>query len=424
MNINSLKEIILEQYDLLKNQDKGIERQVLNKIQAHVNSSHVIIISGIRRCGKSTLFRQIIERYYNIDACYYFNFEDERLIHFTVDDFNKLYEAFQDLFGQRDVFFFDEIQNVDQWEMFIRRMHDVGKKIYLTGSNASMLSREIGTRLTGRNIIVKLSPFSFVEYAKFKKIEIHKNSLLTIPGRVKVKKCFQDYLLQGGLPEYLKYNDKEIIKSLYNDILYRDIAARYEIKDIKSLRNLSYYLVNNITTGISYNRLSKMLDTGSVNTVKKYIEYLENTFLFSFALKFDPSVRKQIMNQRKVYIADNGFAKLVSITIFENRGMLLENFVFNELQRKYERCNYYKTKKNKEVDFYIIDDQSNQLLIQVTESLQNETTRKRETISLFNAMEECHIETGLIITRDEEETIKGKEGIINVIPIYKWIDIL
>ncbi|ETR73161.1 MAG: hypothetical protein OMM_07117 [Candidatus Magnetoglobus multicellularis str. Araruama] len=118
------------------------------------------------------------------------------------------------------------------------------------------------------------------------------------------------------------------------------------------------------------------------------------------------------------------FAKFVSITIFENRGMLLENFVFNELQRKYERCNYYKTKKNKVVDFYIIDDQSNQLLIQVTESLQNETTRKRETISLFNAMEECHIDTGLIITKDEEETIKGKEGIINVIPIYKWIDIL
>jgi hypothetical protein len=423
MNINILKEIILEQQDTLKKIDKGIERERLHEIQAHVKSSHIIIITGIRRCGKSTLLHQIIEKYYDNNACYYFNFEDERLLQFKVDDFNKLYEAFLDLFGERNVFFFDEIQNVDQWEMFIRRMHDAGKKIYLTGSNAAMLSREIGTRLTGRNITVKLSPFSFIEYATFKDIEIDKNTLLSTSGRVRVKKCFQDYLSHGGLPEYLKYNDIEIIKSLYNDIIYRDIAARYDIKDIKSLRNLSYYLVNNITTGISYNRLASMLGLGSVNTVKKYIEYLENSFLFSFTLKFDPSIRKQMMNQRRVYVVDNGFAKYVSINIFENRGVLLENFVFNALQRKYKTCYYYKTKSNKEVDFYIIDDQSNQYLIQVTESLQNETTRKRETMSLFNAMAECQLETGLILTKDEEEIIKGK-GLIHVMPVYKWKDML
>jgi hypothetical protein len=403
--------------EVLLNDDYVI-REKLTDAMKEIDNAQIKVILGPRRSGKSVFgFLLLKDRSFA-----YVNFDDENLL--KIDNYDLILASIFEVYGHVNYFFFDEIQNVDQWEMFIRRMHDSGNKIYLTGSNASMLSREIGTRLTGRNIIVKLSPFSFTEYAEFKKIEIDKNSLLTTSGRVKIKKCFQNYLSHGGLPEYLKYNDIEIIKSLYNDILYRDIAARYEIKNIKSLRNLSYYLVNNITTGISYNRLASMLSLGSVNTVKKYIEYLENCFLFSFTSKFDPSVRKQMMNQRRVYVVDNAFAKFISINIFENRGVLLENFVFNELQKKYDRCYYYKTKKNKEVDFYIIDDKSKQHLIQVTESLQNEATRKRETTSLFNAMDECHVKTGLIITKDEEEIIKSNEGIINVIPIYKWIDIL
>ncbi|KPA18902.1 ATPase AAA [Candidatus Magnetomorum sp. HK-1] len=421
MHINLLKELILEQKALQSQRKTGIERVCLQKIETHVLSSHIIIVSGIRRCGKSTLLEQIMEKYYNNNEYYYFNFEDERLLNFTVDDFNNLYEAFLELYGERKVFFFDEIQNVNKWEAFIRRMHDAGFKIFLTGSNASMLSREIGTRLTGRHIQIMLTPFSFNEYLHFKAVYPDDKMLLTNIGRAKIKKYFNEYLIHGGLPEYLKYNDSAMIQHLYNDILYRDIAARYDIKDVRALRDLSFYLVSNIATGISYNRLASMIGLGSVNTVKSYLEYLENSYLTTFILKFDASVRKQMMNQRKVYVADNGIARLASINFFENRGPFLENLVFNELNRRYDRCFYYKTTKNKEVDFYIHDNHSVSKLIQVSDSLRNGKTRTREIGSLVEAMEECKLKTGFVLTSDEEEIITEKGKTIQVLPIYKWL---
>ena len=231
----------------------------------------------MRRSGKSTLLKEIKTSFYKNKTVYYFNFEDEHLINFTVEDFNLLYETFIELFGKHKTFFFDEIQNIKGWELFVRRMYDRGFKFILTGSNSSMLSRELGSRLTGRYISIELYPFSFKEYLLFKKITPPPHILTE--ERALIKSAFNDYLKNGGIPEYLIYNNNELLKTLYENILYRDILVRYGLNDEKSLKELAHYIFSNYATEISYNKLKAMLNVGSLNTVKNYVHYLENSYL-------------------------------------------------------------------------------------------------------------------------------------------------
>ena len=207
MDKNLLKEIVLEQANNLESRGEGIKRELLFKLEKWFKPPHSVVISGMRRVGKSTLLLQIMKNHF-LGKCYYFNFEDERLINFSNNDFNALYEVLLEIYGERKTFFFDEIQNVSGWENFIRRMQDKGFKFFLTGSNASLLSRELGTKLTGRYIQFELYPFSFREYLDFKGYKIGKNSLYNTKERAKLRKFFNQYLIKGGMPEYLKYQDK------------------------------------------------------------------------------------------------------------------------------------------------------------------------------------------------------------------------
>ncbi|MCX6800155.1 MAG: ATP-binding protein, partial [Candidatus Falkowbacteria bacterium] len=223
MNKELLKEIILEQTDSQLELESGIERDILPKIKKDFKLPHAIIISGLRRCGKSTLLRQI--RASINKESYYFNFEDERLIGFSATDFNVLFELLCELEGEKKVFFLDEIQNIPDWERFVRRMIDRKFKFFLTGSNASLLSRELGTRLTGRQVSFYLTPFSFKEYLSFKKINFKVDDLLRTQKRSSLKRFFSQYLQFGGMPEYLTYANPELLKAAYSDILYRDIIV-------------------------------------------------------------------------------------------------------------------------------------------------------------------------------------------------------
>jgi predicted AAA+ superfamily ATPase len=200
-------------------------------------------------------------------------------LNFEVSDFNHLYELFVELFGQQRVFFFDEIQNVNGWEMFVRRMTGNGFKFFLTGSNALLLSKELWTKLTGRQLSVELYPFSFKEFLRFKGYSITEKSLLLTEERAKIKKFFNEHLQHGGMPEYVRYKDADILKKVYDDIIYQDIVARYDIKEVKSLRELALYFMSNLGTLFSYNKLKGFLGLGSINTVKGYVEYLENSFI-------------------------------------------------------------------------------------------------------------------------------------------------
>ena len=420
MQKSLLREIILEQERDRQSVDLGIKRIALDYVSKQILLPHAVIISGIRRSGKSTLLNQIINSFYG-KGVYYLNFEDERLVDFEVSDFNSLYEVFLELYGETKVFSFDEIQNVPQWEVFVRRMQDKGYKFFITGSNASLLSKEFATKLTGRRVSIELYPFSFVEYLSFKGYKLQKNALSYTAIRAGIKKHFTGYLQHGGMPEYLKYNDSTLLKRVYEDILYRDIVARYNIKQVKTLRELGLYLLSNIGGLFSYNKLTKTLGVGSMNTIKSYIDYLENSFLVSLVNRFSYSLKQQFVANKKIYCIDNGLAESIAFQFSKNKGKFLENLVFLELRRRCAEIYYYKTTNNLEVDFLIKNGRKDISLIQVTDNLDSEKTRQREIGALTRAMDELQVKKALILTEDVEEEIKLKGKVILTRPVYKWL---
>ena len=420
MQKSLLKEIILEQQKDIQKKDQGIIRDNLKDLKKYFKLPHAIVISGIRRVGKSTLLLQIMKQYY-FGKCYYFNFEDERLLDFQISDFSLLYETLNELFGEKKVFFFDEIQNVKGWENFVRRMQEKEYKFFLTGSNATLLSKELGTKLTGRYIANELFPFSFGEFLKFQGYNLKSNIFHYTLERAKIKKFFNRYFKVGGMPEYLKYKETEVLKKVYENILYRDITARYEIKEVKALRELTLYYLSNLATLFSYNKLKNILKLGSVNTVKSYTQYLENSYLISTLNLYSYSLKQQFIASKKVYCIDNGIANSISFKFSQNRGSYLENLVSIELKRKGYDVYYYRTKNNLEIDFIIRKGSKIRQIIQVTQDLNNPDTREREIKSLVRAMQELNLNHGLILTEDEKETIHTKGKTINILPVYQWL---
>lgn len=414
MDPRILKELAMEQKKEFESDDDFVKRYALDNIAQYLELPHVLIISGLRRSGKSTLLKEIHRYYFDGETIYYFNFEDERLMDFTASDFNLLYETFVELMGECNTFFFDEIQNVTGWELFVRRMHDRGFKFVITGSNSSMLSKELGTRLTGRYIGLELFPFSFNEFLDFHGINVP--DILLVEDRATIKKQFSDYLQHGGIPEYLKYDNELILKTLYDNILYKDIFARYSLNDEKTLKELSFYLFSNYGNEISYNKLRIMLGV-SINTVKNYIGYLENSYLVFSVPRYDYSVKKQIYSPRKMYAIDTALINATSFKFSRDYGKLLENLVFIELKRRNKDI-YYHREKN-ECDFIIREYDTITGAIQVTATL--EGTKEREYEGLLEALNTYNLDEGLILTEDEEfeDTYKGKKVV--VMPVWKWL---
>ncbi len=414
MDPRILKELAMEQKKEFESDDDFVKRYALDNIAQYLELPHVLIISGLRRSGKSTLLKEIHRYHFDGETIYYFNFEDERLMDFTASDFNLLYETFVELMGECKTFFFDEIQNVTGWELFVRRMHDRGFKFVITGSNSSMLSKELGTRLTGRYIGLELFPFSFNEFLDFHGINVP--DILLVEDRAAIKKQFSDYLQHGGIPEYLKYDNELILKTLYDNILYKDIFARYGLNDEKTLKELSFYLFSNYGSEISYNKLRIMLGV-SINTVKNYIGYLENSYLVFSVPKYDYSVKKQIYSPRKVYAIDNALINITSFKFSRDYGKLLENLVFIELKRRNKDIYYHRV--NHECDFIIREHNVITGAIQVTATL--EGTKEREYEGLLEALNTYNLDEGLILTEDEEfeDTYKGKKVV--VMPVWKWL---
>lgn len=412
-----LREIIREQKVVFESEGPEglVEREALKKVSEFFKLPHAIVISGLRRSGKSTLLKQVRKNFYQDELVYYFNFEDERLIGFEVGDFNILYETFIELFGKSKVFFFDEIQNIEGWEHFVRRMYDREFKFIITGSNSSLLSRELGTKLTGRYVGLELYPFSFREFLKFKGIPFPKEPLTEERGLI--KGAFNEYLETGGIPEYLRFENAEILKTLYENILYKDILVRYGLGDEKALRKLALYLFSNYTSEVNYSKLQKLLGLGSANTVKNYIGYLENSYMVFTISKYDFSLKKQIYAPKKVYAIDSAFINLISFKFSRDRGKLLENFVFLELKRRNLELYYHRGRQ--ECDFIVTEREKPVAAIQVTVALN--ANREREYGGLLEALEVYGLEKGLILTEAEEfeEIFQGKTIIVK--PIWKWL---
>jgi len=405
-----IQQVVADQSEMVSGKTRGVLRQVDYK--KHQQSKQISVISGIRRVGKSTLMLQIADYF---STFHFITFDDERLINFQLSDFNALMLELNKL-KKTKVIVIDEVQNIEGWERFVRRLHDEAYKVILSGSNSKLLSSELATHLTGRYIKTELYPFSFAEYLQLKQINPYDRTTSNISSIINY---FDQFNEKGGFPEYCLSGDPEYLKRIYEDVLYRDLIVRFGIKNIKGFKNLAQYLFTNFTKETNYNSLAGLLGFNSTTSVRDYISFLSESYLVFEIYKYDFSLKKQYTSNKKIYVIDNGLRNKVSFRITPDLGQLLENTVFIELKRRGTEIWFYKTKNNLEVDFLWFTDTPQ--LVQVCYDLSSLITYKREVTSLETAMQEFKVKHSCIISSNTSDVIETSTGIIKVIPIWQWL---
>lgn len=429
MKKESLKELIVEHKERFLSKKGLIKREAQGTVENYLKHREIVLITGVRRGGKSSLMRLICDdllNKYSVSQAniLYLNFEDERLIDFSIKDFDVLYEMFMDLEEQigRKYFFLDEIQNVKNWEKWANRLYEFEDvKLFVTGSNISLLGSEVSAAITGRNRQIVNWPFSFREFLSFKGCSIEDKGFYLKDKRVILKRLFREYLRVGGFPEVIKNDDITLLEQYFKDIIYRDVIARYSIRNIREIKELTLFLASNIGTVQSYKNLRDLIGVKSINTVKNYIEELSSVFLFFFIDMFSYSVKKQIYNPSKMYCIDNALSRSISFKFSENLGHIYENLAFLELKRRNENIFYWKSAKGKEVDFVTQRGRTIDSAVQVAVSLSDKKTMDREITALLAANNEIKPRRLLILTEDEEgdEIINNVK--IRIKPLWKWL---
>jgi hypothetical protein len=407
-NKDQIKAMLLEQFQAFWQRDTGIVRTQLSEVEKAKGVPHAVIVSGLRRAGKSTLLAQMAHLL-GENQFYYINFEDDRFLGFQAEDATDLHQNLMELFGERKIFIIDEVQNVTGWEHFVRRFMDMGFKFYITGSNASLLSKELGTRLTGRYVPIELLPFSFKEFMRFRDEVVPDLNRMTTADHARLQNSLQSYLQLGGIPDALKYPQLPLLRTLYDDVLYRDIATRYRLDAVTIIKELAFYLMSNPASLISFNKLKERFQVGSVNTIKSYIGYMENSWLFFTLNVYDYSVKRQQIAPKKIYSIDTGLANAVGFGFSPNTGKFLENLIYLALRRKTKDIYYFSSPGGYEVDFYLPQKQQ---LIQVTQNLDYPAVRDREFRALQDAMQSVKVQSALILTDSNAEPVE-----INGIPV-------
>jgi uncharacterized protein len=387
-----MRKVIKDQAETIKAKKSVKRNMVLPEA-----GKQIIIISGVRRCGKSTLLHKLFGA--NSNAIFV-NFEDPRLDDFELSDFNKIEKIASE--DGRTIFIYDEIQNIAEWERYARSAIDRGLKIYITGSNAAMLSRELGTRLTGRYRQYELFPFDFKEFLVFN-------------GYVAGEEKFNQYLTEGGFPEFLENKDRNYLRSLLKDIIIRDIAVRRKIKNEHLLIRLAIYLLSNTGKEFSYNKITQMLNIRSVRSTIDYCDYLRESYLVELIPAFSFSARHQLGGFKKAYGIDTGLVRANSLSLTEDNGRLLENAVFLHLRRENPDILYFRGEKT-ECDFLTRENQAITRAVQVCWHI-NEDNIKREVTGIKQAMQATGAASGLILTHDQEDELDG----ITVMPVWKWM---
>ena len=390
----------------------------------------IISLIGVRRSGKSSILFDTIERLRKTvprENIIYINFEDDRLFPLKLQNLDDILEGYFELYpqnyGKKLYLFLDEVQVVDGWEIYVRRVydnHDI--HIYITGSSSKLLSSEIATSLRGRSITYEIFPLSFNEYLMFKNIDINLYSTKSLSF---IKNALNSYLIDGGFIETLD-EDSTISRKVLSDylelIVYKDIVDRYNIKNRMLLKQLTKYCFTNIATLISFTKLYNDFKSQgfklSKDTIFEYISHLEDAYaLFSVPI-YKNSIKQEQRNPKKIFAVDNGFKKIYDYAIGEDLSKLYENTVFLHLRRETKEIYYFKEKQ--ELDFYANID-GKKLLINVCVDIKETKTRQREFDALFEAMEYFDADTSYLITKDEEKTEHINDKKIIILPLYKWL---
>src|SRR3989304_7565390 len=383
---------------VIEDQEKSYQKRRIIARDKKINpgTNRVIVVTGVRRSGKSTFLKQI-----NVNnEALFINFEDTRLESFETSDFNKVELIAQK--KEKQLIVLDEAQNIPGWEKYARSANDRGVKLQITGSNASMLSRELGPHLTGRYQQIELFPFSFKEFLMFTEQSQDLNS-------------FDNFIEMGGFPEYLAEKDREYLRTLLRDIVIRDIAVRRGIKNENFLIRLAVHILSNIGKEFSYNNITKTLEIRSVRTTIDYCDYLQESYLIELIPRFSYSMHQQLANPKKAYCIDTAMASANSLSFGKDKGRMPENAVFIELRRQFNDICYYNNGRS-ECDFLVKEAGEVIQAVQVCLKI-NPDNIVREIKGIKEAMEETKCTKGTIITLDQEDILDG----IPLVPAWKWM---
>jgi len=406
----------------------------ISPLSENVRKAYIFI--GMRRSGKTWAMYQrmneLLSQGLDKRKILYINFEDDRLISMQVKDFQSILDAYFGLYPEHldrpDLhFFFDEMHEVEGWEQFIRRLLDQGKMhIYISGSSAKLLGKEIASALRGRTLVTEIFPFSFREYLNFKGLSLHEK--LSTKERVLIAHYMKDFLQYGGFPEAVSLDKRffnDLLQGYIDSVIYRDIVERYNISNVHAVRELIAFCLQNLSSLISinkiYNTFKSQGESVGKNSIYEFMGYLEDAYcIFSVPL-FSHSRRKQAVNPKKIYGADQGFITAYTVKPRFEEASRLENAVFCRLRQRTKNIFYYKTKKGEELDFLTVMPNGKKDLYQVSVSMANKRTYDREVSALTQAMEELNAKQGIIITLNDTKTIKLKRGTIRCIPASHWL---
>ncbi|MHB1830547.1 MAG: ATP-binding protein [Candidatus Micrarchaeaceae archaeon] len=420
MDATLLKRIIADQKQAL---EKRLERNIIDRdvpdLQRFINAPNVLAILGVRRSGKSTLASLIMKG----KRFGYVNFDDERLFGMVTGELNLLLQAIYELEGDVEFLLFDEIQNVSGWELFVSRLRDT-KKIVITGSNSKLLSGELSTHLTGRHIDFELFPFSFNEFLKYNGYRFEKSKSYSTSSTAAIKSALDRFVDCGGFPE-VNVLGKEILPSIYTDIIQKDAILRFNIRHVAGFKELSKYLISNVSSEFTFSKLKSITSIRDIHTIKKYVDYLSSTYLIIVLDRFSFKLKEQFISPKKVYCIDHGIAKSISAALDISKSM--ENMVAVELLRRTKLMGnetglfYFRNYAQNEVDFVVARGKSPEQLIQVTYASEIKGIKEREMKGLAIASNALKCNNLLIITWDYEGDIAYDGKKIRVVPLWKWL---
>lgn len=415
----TMKNIILNQR---KERDELLSRTYLTRhtsidSELLLSSKLIKLITGPRRAGKSTQALQILKG----KNFAYLNFDSQPLL--STWNPNVVLRMLDDVYPGYDYLMLDEVQNLDAWDLWVSELYRRGVNMVITGSNAKMLSSEMASVLTGRYLQVEMLPFSLEEFLEWNKLDIHS---ISEEDNTEVWALIDDYLRNGGYPEVV--NSRPLVRNyldtLFDSIVWKDVVKRHNIRNTTELNNMAMYLVSNFCNPISANELTMNLGISSVNTTRRYMDYLHEPYLFYYLSRYNNKLKLMQKAPRKVYVVDNGFVQAKAFSLSENLGLLLENQVFVELIRRgydtEKTIFYYRSRNDKEVDFVLREENHVKALIQVCYDMSNEKTVKREVGSLIECAGELHCDNLFIVTASEENLIQKDGKTIRVIPISKF----
>jgi len=420
-----IKETVLqhkaEKERFISESKKYIIREKIPYAEKFLNENIIKVITGPRRAGKSVFCMLLLKD----KEFAYLDFDDENLV--KIKNYDELIKVLYEVYPNAKYFFFDEIQNLDKWELFINKLHRRNFNLIITGSNAKLLETEISSILTGRYVSINVFPFSFREFLKAKNFELDNKEISLPEVKGKILNFLSEYITTGGFPEVVVKNldTKTYLETLFDAILLKDVVKRHKVRFVPQIYDLAIFLLSNFSSEFSFTKIRNILGFNSTNTVEKYIRYLEESYLLFILNRFSFKLKEQIKTPKKVYVADNGFILAKSFQFSNNTGKLIENIVFCELLRRNYKPNidifYYKTKNGKEVDFVLKQATKINKLIQVCYNISDTNTKEREIKSLLTASEELNCANLEIISWDYEAEEKHKGKTIKFVPLWKWL---